>query len=609
MDIAVVSVSTPAVRQFVDYARRMEKAFPEMRFHLYYLCGAREARGIDRGRMSADLARSELQILDLMGADEGIVSAIRPALMASNSQRIVIGRMGPAPPRLGNLDMRNPMSSPRDFKAYNEFLNYYRRCAQGDIGRAMDLVLRGYFGYEMLPEPPPLDSLDDLVIKEPGDVGVFRSREEYISSRQDWIEGRRTVALMFNGNNYPSDSTEALKTVARRIRKFANVLPIAFDRYGCEDTSELRKLAGNPDLIVAFMGFRFISGPMGGSSTAAMRFLEDMGVPFLRPCFITRSSLEEWEGRVSGFQVMEFMINGFMPELDGGTCIFPVGVNTDTETIEEWGITLSEVSIIEDRLDRLAGKVKGLLRLQDLDNKDKRIAIIGYNYPPGEDNLFGGSFLDTLSSLSDISFALKDSGYDVDPMPRDELKHEFLDNGLLNGTEWTNDDHGRMIVSKAIRDHPPAVVERWGNPPGDILADGRGYKIPGIVRGNLFIGIQPPRGIPGGDSKAYTTLTRRPTTSTSLSTNGSGTYSKPTQSCISGPTVRWSSCPARRTPCPADATRTWQWATPPISICITWGTRPRPCSLSAALMPASSATCRRRMSGAACTETLRSWKA
>ncbi len=501
--ITVLSVSTPAVRQFVYYARQIRESLLDIEFHLYYLCGQREARGIDCDRLSMDLMRSDLQIMDLMGADGGVVASITPALMRSQCQRIQIGMRGPAPTRLGNLDMKNPMARPMDFKAYNEFCNYYRRCNPGDIGRAMDLILRHYFGYDSLPEPPPLDKLDDLNIKEPGDLGTFHSRDEYIASRSDWIPGRRTVALMYNGSNYPSDSNKALKCIAERIREFANVLPLAFDRYGCEDTTELRNLVGKPDLIVAFMGFRFISGPMGGSSKAAMKFIEDMDAPFLRPCFMTRSSREEWEERISGFQVMEFMINGFMPELDGGICIFPVGVNEDTEYIEEWGITLSEVTVIDDRLDRLVGKVKGLLRLKDLENRDKKVAIIGYNYPPGEDNLFGGSFLDTLSSLSDLSFELKEAGYDVEPIAHDDLKHEFLDNGLLNGSEWLTNDHGRMIISRDLREHPAPVTEKWGEPPGEILSVKGGYRIPGIVRGNLFIGIQPPRSIDTGDSKAY----------------------------------------------------------------------------------------------------------
>ena len=227
-----------------------------------------------------------------------------------------------------------------------------------------------------------------------GDLDSYRKEHR-------WDSARGTVAVIYNANNYPSDCSSALSEVVRSVNEFANVIPIASDRYGYDDTTALRSLLGvTPDVIVGFMGFRFISGPMGGSSRAAMEFIQDMDAPFLRPCLLTRSTREEWMSRTSGFQVMEFMINGFMPELDGGTCIFPVAVNEETEEIPEWGIRLSEVRIIPDRLSRLLGKIRGLLELRYKPNGEKRIAIVGYNYPPGEDNLFGGSFLDTLGSLS-----------------------------------------------------------------------------------------------------------------------------------------------------------------------------------------------------------------
>jgi len=502
-DVLFISVSTPAVRQAVDYARRIGSEYPDLHFHIYYLCGENAAASVNLMKLKAEVKSSDLQIIDLMGADARVTMAITPDLKISRAQRIVISRQGPVGSRLGESDADGPTMNPRDVSAIELFSRYYRRCNSGDIANGLNLILRGYFGMHSLPEPQPFVSDGEIRIREPDSVRTFGNLEEYKADRGDWYDGRCTVALIYGGNNYPSDMSVALSRVADGIRAFANVIPVAMDRYGYDDTTELRNIIGcKPDLIVGFMGFRFISGPMGGSSREAMKFIEDMDAPFLRPCMMTRSSREEWGERVSGFGVMEFMINGFMPELDGGICIFPVGVNEDTEYVSEWNLSLSEVRIIDERLDRLLGKIRGLLRLRTKSNSEKKIAIIGYNYPPGEGNLFGGSFLDTLSSLSSITDSLIGEGYAASAVSAVELRDRFVNGGILNGTEWIvrSDD---MIRYRGGRKHPDAMERIWGPQPGDVLADEHGYVIPGIVNGNLFIGIQPPRGRRTGDSKEY----------------------------------------------------------------------------------------------------------
>ena len=500
--VLFVSVSTPAVRQAVDYARRVSKDLPEISFAIYHLGGESCNARVDIPRLREDIRSSDLQIIDLMGVEGRFMGIMASELMASRAQRIVIGRPGPIGHRLGGVDAQRKTSAPEDAGNIDLFASYFRRCAQGDIASGLNLILRKYFHYSVLPEPVPFVSDGDIRIRDPDSMVSYGDLDSYRKEHR-WDSARGTVAVIYNANNYPSDCSSALSEVVRSVNEFANVIPIASDRYGYDDTTALRSLLGvTPDVIVGFMGFRFISGPMGGSSRAAMEFIQDMDAPFLRPCLLTRSTREEWMSRTSGFQVMEFMINGFMPELDGGTCIFPVAVNEETEEIPEWGIRLSEVRIIPDRLSRLLGKIRGLLELRYKPNGEKRIAIVGYNYPPGEDNLFGGSFLDTLGSLSSIVDSLIAEGYDARHISAEELRDSFIANGLLNDSLWGFDEN-RMIRYRGSAKHPAAMDEKWGPAPGDVLADKNGYLIPGIVDGNIFIGIQPPRASRNVDSKAY----------------------------------------------------------------------------------------------------------
>ena len=136
-DILFISVSTPAVRQIVDYARRMMKDCEDVRFHIYYLCGENAGTKINIGKLKADIRSSDFQVVDLMGADGRVVGAITSDLTMSGAQRIVISRRGPVGHRLGGFDTEKSLMNAADAKNVELFSEYFRRCNQGDIANAI----------------------------------------------------------------------------------------------------------------------------------------------------------------------------------------------------------------------------------------------------------------------------------------------------------------------------------------------------------------------------------------------------------------------------------------------------------------------------------------
>jgi phosphoribosylpyrophosphate synthetase len=100
--VLLVSVSTPAVKQAVEYARRMRDK--DVDFRIHYICGTIGSSMADAGRLRGDVAGADLIVLDLMGADGRFMMAAAPALKSSPAQRIVIGRMVPVSSRLGGFD-------------------------------------------------------------------------------------------------------------------------------------------------------------------------------------------------------------------------------------------------------------------------------------------------------------------------------------------------------------------------------------------------------------------------------------------------------------------------------------------------------------------------
>lgn len=111
---------------------------------------------------------------------------------------------------------------------------------------------------------------------------------------------------------------------------------------------------------------------------------------------------------------------------------------------------------MEERVHYFMNRIERWLHLRKLENSQKRVALIGYNYPPGEGNLFGGSFLDTFSSISALLNKLADEGYQVERMTGDELEKQFRGHQLFNETSWGVDEDAdqrlQYSVSKAKED-------------------------------------------------------------------------------------------------------------------------------------------------------------
>lgn len=504
--ITVISVSSPAIRDTIIYSRNIREKYghPEVQFHIHYLCGERETNKFNVEQAAKDILESDFLALDLMGANDGIVTALTEPLTSVKCQRVAVLNLGPVKNKLGGYDEKRFRMNAQDVANVELFANYWTNCEGNDIESAFNLILGKYFGMTDLPDPEPLSILNGAFLKDPVTGKLYTDRESFFKDHPR-DPSRQNVVMIFNSHKYPMDAHTAVKQIYERIGEFANVLPVAFNRITTDDVPALRELvADDTDLAIDFIPFRFIAGPMGGSSTEAMKLLNDLNVPFIRTFFLGRSDINEWMERISGLTVMEFMVNVFMAELDGALCTFPVGVNEDVWTSEEFGITVSEIKIVEDRLDRLIGKVRGYLRLRKIPNSEKRIAIVGYNYPPGEGNLFGGAFLDTFTSMCRIAASLKEAGYDVPDVEHDELKHDFLDSGLTNGGDWTDPDETKAIRFRGRQPHPQDMIAKWGDPPGTVMANSKGYLVPGVVKGNLFFGLQPPRSKPEGDqSKDY----------------------------------------------------------------------------------------------------------
>ena len=180
-----------------------------------------------------------------------------------------------------------------------------------------------------------------------------------------------------------------------------------------------------------------------------------------------------------------------------------------------------DVQVIKSGIDKMIKLSCGWADLRDMNNSDKKIAIVLYNYPPGKAEI-GASYLDVFTSTYELIINLAKQGYDIgcdieDLMSLDnftDLIFKMGNNGswasgLLEEYVETNWDslmeHHQLISIKDFyqltSDIKPELYEemmaRWGQQGtlGEIMVYKNQYiVIPGLWFGNVLVTFQPSRG-------------------------------------------------------------------------------------------------------------------
>ncbi|WP_145758581.1 cobaltochelatase subunit CobN [Variovorax atrisoli] len=170
------------------------------------------------------------------------------------------------------------------------------------------------------------------------------------------------------------------------------------------------------------------------------------------------------------------------------------------------------------QIDAVAAKAAALLRLQRTPPAERHVAMLVYNYPPGEAN-FGASFLNVPRSVSNMLAAMKSAGYATElpgtdaliaqvqatmrayyPNPAgqgDELQ-PLLDRDLADTLPLAD----YLAWFRALPQETQRRIESYWGPPGKstmlrAVAGQQSFVIPRVRFGNVVVLRQPPRFEPG----------------------------------------------------------------------------------------------------------------
>ena len=362
--------------------------------------------------------------------------------------------------------------------------------------------------------------------------GVYHPDEPDGMDAQDFVRrrfqpGRPNVAVLFYRAHWMSGNLQTIDALVQRLEELgANVLPVysfslkhnpegdgqinrTFSEILCDSNGDARV-----HLIVNTMGMSMTDLHQDGATFAAgpqVDYLDKLNVPIIQGIFSTGKETD-WEESSLGLGPIDTAMSVALPEFDGRIITVPISFKEEVSS-EAGGrhgkmdARLQRNLPRPDRIDFLARLSVKWAALRLKPNSEKRIAIILSNYPTKDARVGNAVGLDTPASVINILNALKNDGYHVTDIPvdGDELVHRIIER-CSNDTDTLTEEQLRLAVGhvsakqyqewfgampQKVQDE---LTEAWGEPPGQVYRTGDSLAIAGIDLGNVFVGLQPPRG-------------------------------------------------------------------------------------------------------------------
>ncbi len=400
---------------------------------------------------------------------------------------------------------------------------------QGGVQNFQNLFLflsDSYFGTEHGHEAPAPLAWEGIYHPDVAD-GI--DVETFIAQR--FREGQPSIGLLFYRAHWMSGNLLPIDALIRSLEaKGANVLPVfAFslkhspEGDGVANRAFTEYLAG-PDgtprvqCIVNTMGMSMGEISSEGPAVASgwsVDYLDSLNVPMVQ-AIVSTGTEDDWLESDLGLGPIDTAMSVALPEFDGRLISVPISfkeeVSAGPEPVEgraSGGLTGSLQRYVprQDRVElvaRLAIK-QAMLGLKP--NSEKKIAVILSNYPTKDARIGNAVGLDTPNSAVLVLNALKDAGYNVTGIPEtgDELVHQIIER-CSNDLDSLTEEQLRLAAGHVTADQydnwffsfPDDVAEElnrdWGEPPGHVYRTNGSLAIAGIDLGNVFVGLQPPRG-------------------------------------------------------------------------------------------------------------------
>lgn len=395
---------------------------------------------------------------------------------------------------------------------YAALNDYFSRPTEENVYNMLLRAANEFFGAG--PAAAPYAELPSSGIYQPGSMPGAAEEAEYLERAR--ASGKPVVGVIVHRSYVASGNTKAVDALLEALRGLgAFPLPVfsSLSQDGKDASSGIRSALDRffrpggrrlVDAVIVTTGFSLTYVGCAGEAGSAFcsSVLERYDVPALQ-AMVTRYSPEQYDAAPQGIDSMSLASNVFQPEMDGQIITVPYAASAPGACD---GLERRMWEPLGDRIERIARRALNYAKLSHKKNADKRIAILFHNMP-GNHNIGRGAGLDTFASVYGLLNALKAEGYAIDEQyASPQAIADRLIGGLTNDTRWISSEEavrraaGKVDLAR-MREWFAALPgkalaqleEQWGAFPGAVMVEREKLLIPGMLNGNVFIGLQPSR--------------------------------------------------------------------------------------------------------------------
>jgi len=236
------------------------------------------------------------------------------------------------------------------------------------------------------------------------------------------------------------------------------------------DISGFLENSSNYDIYVDAIVSVVAYGVGGENFSYTNDFFEEMGVPVFRAVHSDYVSNEQWELGTTGLTTerSDKWWHISIAEAQGIIDATFIG-GADSYISNLTGARIVTYIPYERNIELLTERIDSWVDLRYALNSEKAISFIYYNYPPGKQNI-GSSYLDTITSIYNMLYTLKDEGYDVGVLPSNvsELEDMMIRCGI-NVATWAPGELEKLANQSGVVLLPVSEYTDWFNDLDEIV--------------------------------------------------------------------------------------------------------------------------------------------
>lgn len=396
-------------------------------------------------------------------------------------------RIGGGPPAFGNIPPQHA----------RRLIAYYAGGGEKNL-RAMFAYIRAWRDDTDTNAVAPPSMLPATGFYHPAAPATFDSFDSYLAwGRDRWKNNAPRIAFAIHPSLVSGMETQVIDALVARAEA-QGMMPIVF-WFEAGDATALQKLLMPAGADVLVIATHLQNGP-----ARKAEFLK-LGIPVLQAISYRDGDPQSWASAQSGMSSR--LVAPFLAVPEGWGVSDPIVIDA---------VRNGEPVPILPQVDALLAKAARLAALRQKPAADKRLALMFWNYPPGEKNV-SASNLNVPRSLAKLTEALAAAGYDVSPA--DELRLIEAAQTMLGALY--HPERLQTLPAAGLADTLPIaryrawlqslpagrrdeLLARWGVPEdqsGVVEIGGeKHFVIPRLALGKLLVMPQPPRsGRPGAD--------------------------------------------------------------------------------------------------------------